>query len=313
LAQLAVPIASNGAIVWTGVPFTFTKAGFTDPAQPENQDRLTQNVWLTRGATKGLYNAKSETVFTSFLSPRDTEWANGTTANFSTLSYTDWETWAKSNGGPPSTIGVAAVVHLKSEDIYVDIKFTSWGSGSGQGGGFTYTRSTPSAGNQPPTVAITAPTDASTFTAPTSFQLVAQASDSDGSVTNVQFFQGSSSLGNAASNPFVVALTNLAVGDYSFSAVATDNGGLSATNTISIHVVAPFAITQSTCHFAPPAQFQFSYQAQVGRTYFVLRSTNLSTWSVIATNTATDSSVLFVDHDASASPSLYRVQLLGNP
>ena len=34
------------------------------------------------------------------------------------------------------------VVHLISDDIYIDIKITSWESGSNSGGGFSYERST---------------------------------------------------------------------------------------------------------------------------------------------------------------------------
>ena len=43
--------------------------------------------------------------------------------------------------------GVDAVVHLITEDIYIDIRFLSWTTGNGQGGtgggGFSYMRSTP--------------------------------------------------------------------------------------------------------------------------------------------------------------------------
>src|SRR5262245_1359888 len=123
-------LSSSGApTIWTGPQTTFTKAASADPTQAANQDRLTPNVWITRGNTAGLYNAKTETSFSHFSSPADTEWANGTTANYNSLSYTDWNTWAKSiNTSPPGTIGVNAVLHLKSENIYIDIKFTSWGS-----------------------------------------------------------------------------------------------------------------------------------------------------------------------------------------
>src|SRR6266576_294457 len=130
---------TDAATVWTGPTIAYTQPG-TDPTLPANQDRLTPNVWLTRGATMGLFNAKTETFFTHFLSPTNTEWANGTTANFASLSYTDWNTWAKTvHGGAQFTVGINAVVHLKSEDIYLDIKFTAWP----QGGTFAYLRSTP--------------------------------------------------------------------------------------------------------------------------------------------------------------------------
>src|SRR5436190_787629 len=48
--------------------------------------------------------------------------------------------------------------------------------------------------NMPPTVALTSPPNGSMFAAPASFTLIAKASDSDGSVTNVEFLRGASVL-----------------------------------------------------------------------------------------------------------------------
>jgi hypothetical protein len=138
---------TDGATIWNGPTIAFTNLAGTDPTQPENQDRITPNVWITRGSSQGIYNIKTETSFTHFFSPADTEWANGTTANYASLSYTDWNTWAKGvNPSPPSTVGVNAVVHLISEDIYLDLKFTSWPIGAG----FSYIRSTPTTPPTPP-------------------------------------------------------------------------------------------------------------------------------------------------------------------
>jgi hypothetical protein len=134
LLILAIPIITGAATVWTG-----PQQSFSDADQP---DMITPNVWLMRGSSQGLYNSATESGFTHFFSPADTEWANGTTANYATLSYTDWNTWSKNiNGGPPDTVGVPAVVHLISDDIYIDITFTSWSSGGS--GGYSYERSTP--------------------------------------------------------------------------------------------------------------------------------------------------------------------------
>jgi hypothetical protein len=60
---------------------------------------------------------------------------------------------------PPGSVGVDAVVHLITDDIYLSLKFTSW-SASGSGGGFSYERSTPGSGPPPPppTPAITGAT-----------------------------------------------------------------------------------------------------------------------------------------------------------
>ncbi len=130
------------ATIWDGPVITFSETT-TDTTLPMNQDRITDNVWITRGASQGIFNAKTETFFTHFLSPTNTAWADGTLADFASLTYTDWNTWAKNiHGGPRGTVGVDAVVHLISDDIYLGIKFTSWG-----GFGtwlFSYERTTPS-------------------------------------------------------------------------------------------------------------------------------------------------------------------------
>jgi plastocyanin len=169
------------------------------------------------------------------------------------------------------------------------------------------------AANVPPTISITNPPDGATFSAPASFTLAATASDSDGTVTNVQFLNGASSLGNVASSPYSVSVNNLSAADYLFSAVATDNGGLSATNSITVHVVTPVPIVISTPLFLPPSDFQFSYTANAGLRYIVQQSSDLINWTTINTNVAAGSSVLFNDSSATGNPGFFRVGLLPNP
>ncbi len=48
----------NAQIVWIGDDITFTKEGSTDWTLEENQDRLTENVWLARQNNKAIYNYK---------------------------------------------------------------------------------------------------------------------------------------------------------------------------------------------------------------------------------------------------------------
>ncbi|HVM50544.1 MAG TPA: PQQ-dependent sugar dehydrogenase [Candidatus Acidoferrum sp.] len=229
LGQLLAPLELSAATVWTGPVTNFTDLDGSDPTQPRNQDRLTANVWITRGSSQGIYNAATETGFTHFFSPQDTEWANGTLANYASLSYTDWDTWAKNvNGGPPFTVGVPAVVHLIAEDIYLSVQFTEWGE---QTGGFSWQRSTPQPADVPPTVSITSPTNGASFTAPANVPITASASDSDGTVTNVSFFDGATFLGKTNNTPYTVT-TSLAVGAHALTTVATDNAGLSTTSSV---------------------------------------------------------------------------------
>jgi hypothetical protein len=130
-------------IIWNGPLTSFTKPNFGSPALAANQDRLTSDIWLTRSSSFGLYNANLEGGFSHFSSPAGTQWSTGSLASYASLSYTDWNSWAKGiNAGPPSTVGINAVVHLIPDDIYLSVRFTSW-TASGAGGGFSYLRSTP--------------------------------------------------------------------------------------------------------------------------------------------------------------------------
>lgn len=44
--------------IWTGADLTFTKTGSSDWTLEANQDRLTNNVWITRQNKKSIYNYK---------------------------------------------------------------------------------------------------------------------------------------------------------------------------------------------------------------------------------------------------------------
>ncbi len=74
----------------------------------------------------------------------DTEWAFGTISDgVSSLTFTTWGVahTDETGGNPPSLVNQDMVLHLITDDIYIDIKFLSWSSG-GSGGGFSYERST---------------------------------------------------------------------------------------------------------------------------------------------------------------------------
>jgi Secretion system C-terminal sorting domain len=125
--------------IWTGATMTFTKSDSADWTKEENQDRLTDSVWLTRAHTQSMFNIVAEASYTSFLSPAGTEWSFGTTADMDTLTF---ENFQLANGGKPQKmINKDMVLHLIADDIYIDIKFTSF-SGGGPAGGFAYERST---------------------------------------------------------------------------------------------------------------------------------------------------------------------------
>lgn len=84
--------------------------------------------------------------------------------------------------------------------------------------------------NQPPEVALVAPTDPSALTTLETLYCTAQAGDPDGWVTRVEFFANDSRVGESLSSPFTLALDRLTPGLYMITAVAVDNGGLMSTS-----------------------------------------------------------------------------------
>jgi glucose/arabinose dehydrogenase len=235
-------VGGRAATIWTGPIITYTQPA-PDPTQPANQDLLTTNVSLTRAVSSGMFNGITETSYTHDFSPADTEWAVGTLDQYASLSYTSWE---QAGGGNPviNLPGQQLVVHLIKDDIYLSLKFTQLGGHFA--GGFSYDRSTPAIVDVPPTVSLDSPTNGATFNPPANVTLSATAGDSDGSVTNVSFFDGALLLGATNQIPYQIT-TNFSAGPHALTAVATDNAGLSATSSVvNITVTATNAILSVT-------------------------------------------------------------------
>ena len=133
--------------IWTGSTITFTKPNNGNASLAVNQDKITPNVWLTRGVANVLYNAVSQTAAPTngYNSPLDTEWAEGTTANIADLLFTDFKTAAPKTSNNTvrvkDMVGKNYVLHLISDNIYIDLKILSWSTRQ-QGAGFSYERST---------------------------------------------------------------------------------------------------------------------------------------------------------------------------
>jgi hypothetical protein len=82
----------------------------------------------------------------------------------------------------------------------------------------------------PPTVSLISPTDSARRLAPANIRLTATASNSTGSITKVEFYNGDSLLHTAYAIPYSFVWTGVPVGDYTLTAKAYDAAGLSATS-----------------------------------------------------------------------------------
>lgn len=222
---LATAPLARAATVWNG-----PSIGFYHTQENNLQDKLTADVWLTRGSSGGLYNSAKESGAVSGTSPVGTAWAVGALANYAKLSYSPCP--LEQGGRPPTDINTTYVVHLTSasDDIYLQLTLTNWGGAGGVGDKtFGYIRSTAPAPT--PTISITNPVSGAVLAAPATVSLGATAAVSGGTVTNVQFLTNGVALKSVTTAPFTAVASNLAAGAYALTAVATA-AGISATSTV---------------------------------------------------------------------------------
>ena len=159
------------------------------------------------------------------------------------------------NGAPASTVSSAdnitynltfpqpafgtVAIRWKTNHGIVDVEAGNAFDPTRFGGQWTYTLIDPV-----PSVTLTSPTNNTFFLPPARITLRATASDNDGTVALVEFYESATRLGEGTNAPYSLALSNLDLGIYTFRAVATDNIGLSRTSTpVVINVVTSLPIT----------------------------------------------------------------------
>ena len=91
--------------------------------------------------------------------------------------------------------------------------------------------------NAPPAVTLTGPGPGAVYTEPATITLTAAASDGDGAIARVEFFQGSTSLGLATASPYRLDWTGVPAGKYALTARATDDRGAVATSGVVLVAV----------------------------------------------------------------------------
>jgi len=117
----------------------FSKSDSADPTSASSQDRITDNVWITRANNGGqIFNAKVEDSSSKSTSPTGTRWALGVASDKDNLDFQSFRETIK----PKEVVGKNLVMHLVEDDIYINVKFTSWSQGgqNADAGGFDYTR-----------------------------------------------------------------------------------------------------------------------------------------------------------------------------
>jgi hypothetical protein len=222
---------------------------------------------LTAGSQYEWYAAVSDGGTPVSTSPRSFTLANNTAptvalsspaagATISLPATVDFAATASDTGGSITRVEFYANGNLVGQDTTSPYAF-SWSAPLGShtlsavavdNNGARTTSATRSVtvvtGNNPPVVALTSPTNGAVIALPNSVNLAATATDSDGSIARVEFFNGATKLGEDTTSPFTFTW-NAGPGTHSLTAVAEDNSGTRVTATaVSVTVTnAPPAVT----------------------------------------------------------------------
>ncbi len=165
----------------------------------------------------------------------------------------------------------------------------------------------------PPSVAVISAFTSANYTAPADITITATASDTDGSIAKVEFFQGGTRLGEAINAPYSMVWSNVAAGSYWITAKATSAGGAVATS-IPVNVTVSSTTAAQVTRLSPFAsgnRFSFSFPTESGRTYLVEHTISLSPvyWQTL-TNVVGDGSVISVtDTNQTEAQQFYRVKV----
>ena len=87
-------------------------------------------------------------------------------------------------------------------------------------------------GNLSPSVTITSPSNNANFQSGSSVTIKANAFDSDGSISKVEFYRGNTKIGQDTSSPYQYVISNANTGTYNLTAKATDNKGATKTSSV---------------------------------------------------------------------------------
>lgn len=98
------------------------------------------------------------------------------------------------------------------------------------------TASTVITANIPPVVSIVNPIGNTAFNAPAIINITANATDADGTISKVVFYNGTTILGTDIAAPYTFNWIGVAAGTYTITAKATDNAGMSSSTSVSVSV-----------------------------------------------------------------------------
>ncbi|MDB2420268.1 glycosyl hydrolase, partial [Flavobacteriaceae bacterium] len=116
-------------------------------------------------------------------------------------------------------------------------------------------------GNSAPSVSITSPNEGASFEEGADINISTSVSDLDGTVTLVEFYDGTEKIGEDTSDPFTLLWSNVAIGNHQISAVATDNESDQGTSQVINISVEEVSSCSEISNEAQQGSFSTGYEA----------------------------------------------------
>ena len=112
--------------------FTLKRKTLLDVHLEQNQDRITDRTWITRGNEQGIYNPFSESSYyfessdEVYLSPSNTLWAFSSTAQASFEDYKPFKKAVQDSIGMQKSSRARIIIVYRIREYYFDVEFHSW-------------------------------------------------------------------------------------------------------------------------------------------------------------------------------------------
>ena len=116
-------------------------------------------------------------------------------------------------------------------------------------------------GNALPVISVTSPATGTGYVEGATVAITASASDLDGTITLVEFYDGTTKIGEDATAPYTFDWANAPIGTHSITAVATDNGGGQTTSAVVTVTVSQLMVCTETSSDAQQGSFSTGYKA----------------------------------------------------
>ena len=152
-----------------------------------------------------------------------------------------------------------------------------------------------------PVITFVTPATNDTINAGGTTIVTVTATDSDGSISKVEFYQGATKFGTVTNSPYTAIWTNNFAGNFTLTATATDNS--SATNSVSLPITIYSVLKNPT---VTSSNFTALFYGVEGEYYKPQYSSNLVEWITLQNNVRATGPITVID-PTNASPRFYRV------